>query len=123
MDQELKAYLERLSQQITESNAETRRELTDRMLAMNTETRRMVADQVSGQISETRRELTARMVTLNGETRGHSEQLHREARILIEEVGKNVGLVWEGVQAIKESLDTRLDDHEHRLQKLERKAL
>ncbi|MDA8347046.1 MAG: hypothetical protein M0Z66_16525 [Thermaerobacter sp.] len=104
MDQELKAYLDAMRQdltgQITESrqhaerlNTETRRALTDRMLAMSTETRE------------------------------HAEHLHTEARVLIEDVGTKVGLVWEGVQAIKETLDSKLDDHEHRIQSLERKAL
>lgn len=123
MDQELKAYLEQLTQQIIDTSAETRRELTDRMLAMNTETRRMVTDQVRLQINETRMELTARMVALNAETREHVGHLHTDARVLIENVEGKVGLVWEGVQAIKETLDSQLDDHVQRIQRLEQTAL
>ncbi len=138
MDPELKAYLDAMRESLLTRmvdlnketrehaerlNAESRGEITDRMFAVNTETRRLVADQVSMQINEVRRDLTARMVTLNSETRAHAEHLHTEARVLIEDVSKNVGLVWEGVQGIKESLDTRPDDHEQRIQILERKAL
>ena len=46
-----------------------------------------------------------------------------QARVLIESVEAKVGLDWEGVQAIKETLDTKLADHEKRIQRLERKVL
>ncbi len=67
--------------------------------------------------------LVTRMVDLNNDTREHAEHLHVQARVLIEQVDKKVGLVWEGVQAIKETLDSKLEDHEQRIQSLERKAL
>ncbi len=67
--------------------------------------------------------LVTRMVDLNKETREHADHLHTQARVLIENVDKKVGLVWEGVQTIKESLGSRLEDHEQRIQSLERKAL
>ena len=67
--------------------------------------------------------LVTRMVDLNKETREHADHLHTQARVLIENVDKKVGLVWEGVQTIKESLGSRLEDHKQRIQSLERKAL
>ena len=67
--------------------------------------------------------LVTRMVDLNNDTREQAEHLHVQARVLIEQVDKRVGLVLEGVQAIKETLDSKLEDHEQRIQSLERKAL
>ena len=61
-----------------------------------------------------------RVVDLNNDTREHAEHLHVQARVLIEQVDKKVGLVGEGVQAIKETLDSKLEDHEQRIQSLER---
>ncbi len=64
--------------------------------------------------------LVMRVVDLNNDTREHAEHLHVQARVLIEQVDKKVGLVGEGVQAIKETLDSKLEDHEQRIQSLER---
>jgi len=48
--------------------------------------------------------LIAPMVGLNNDTPEHATHLHGQARVLVEEVDKKVGLVWEGVQAIKETV-------------------
>ena len=89
MDQELKAYLDALQENL------------------------------AGQIRESREHADH----LHAQAVEHADHLHTQARVLIENVDKKVGLVWEGVQAINESLGTRLDDHEERIQHLERKVL
>ena len=48
--------------------------------------------------------LITRMVGLNNDTREHATHLHVLGRVLVEEVDQKVGLVWEGVQAITETL-------------------
>jgi len=67
--------------------------------------------------------LVTRMIDINNDTREHAEHLHVQARILIEQVDKKVGLVWEGVEAIKETLDSKLEGHEQRIQSIEHKAI
>ncbi|MHB1505330.1 MAG: hypothetical protein ACYCOS_03880 [Sulfobacillus sp.] len=67
------------------------------------------------------------MVDLNTETRSesreHGEQLHTQARILIEAVHDDIRLVAEGVAMFNEKLDRIAGDHEERIQRLERGAL
>ena len=108
MDQELKAYLDAMQQG-----------LITRMVDLNTETRKYLSDRMETHDAETREHAEQ----LHAQAIGHAEHLHTEARVLIEDVATKVGLVWEGVQAIKETLDSKLEDHEQRMQSLERKAL
>lgn len=70
--------------------------------------------------------LVTRMVDLNTETRAqareHAERLHTKAVVLIEAVHQDVRIVAEGVATVNEKLDRIADDHEQRIQRLERKA-
>lgn len=98
MDAELKAYLDAMRQdlagQIVQSRAHT--------------------EQLHG-------EALQRAEQLHEKTLDHAEQLHTRARILIEAVQHDVRLLADGVVALNEKLDRVADDHEERIQRLERR--
>ncbi len=111
MDQELKAYLDAMQQGLA---AQIEREVGSVRQDMGT----------------TRQDLTAQIVEsrehaeqLHAQAIEHAEHLHTEARILIEAVHHDVRLVAEGVMTFNQKLDRITDDHERRIQHLERKAL
>ena len=102
MDQELKAYLDAMQES-----------LVTRMVDLNKDTREHAeglqahemehADHLHGVATEYAEHL-------HGVAMAHADQLHVQARVLIESVDAKVGLVWEGVQAIKGTLNTKLAD-------------
>ena len=104
MDQEMKAYLDAMQES-----------LVTRMVDLNKDTREHAEGLQAHAIDHADH--------LHGVAMEHADHLHVQARVLIESVEAKVGLVWEGVQAIKETLDTKLADHEKRIQRFERKVL
>ena len=113
MDQELKAYLDAMQES-----------LVTRMVDLNKDTREHAeglqahamehADHLHGAAMEHADHLhgvaTEYAEHLHGVAMEHADQLHVQARVLIESVDAKVGLVWEGVQAIKGTLNTKLAD-------------
>ena len=111
MDPDLKAYLDSLQ-----------KDLLGRMDAMQHE--------LTAQISETSEhteDLHAQAIEhadrLANEAMGHADQLHAQTRVLFESLDTKIGLVWEGIRSIKETLDVKWEDHEQRIQRLERDSM
>ena len=132
MDQELREYLDAMQESLVTQTKDSREHAehlhaqaighAEHLHAQATEhaehLHAQAIEHAEHLIAETRKDLTVLIV----ESREHADHLHTEARVLIERVDAKTSLIWEGVKAIRETLDGRLEDHERRIQRLERRV-
>lgn len=132
MDPELKAYLDTMQKTLAQEIAMSRHhaeELSratrndavlkiDGMRVNLTEQMDGVRVNLTAQLDGTRLDLTQQIA----ESRQYASPLNQETRILVEDVKHLVQLVAEGITTLRHQLGRKIDDHEVRISRLERRG-